>query len=125
MLGWMTSGLARGLQVRVENEVGTFIEPKFHACRLDVRNGARLPEKQVTVRIENLRFEPDFHPAKTAAGRGFPASQFFLAVHQNIGMVHVALVARPNFDCFDPTRFLDRQPEDEVPVRIGALRRKD
>ena len=116
MLGWIDLGLARGLQVRVENEVGTFIEPKLHPCRLDVRHGSRLPEKQVTIRIENLGLEPYFHPAKAGARRGFSASQFFFAVHQNIGVVHVAFVAGPNFDCFDPPRFLDGQPEDEIPV---------
>ena len=103
--------LSGGLQVRIENEVGAFVQTKRHSLRLNVRHRSRLPEKQVTVRIEDLRFDSDLHPAKTRAWRRFPAPQRFTPVDQNIGMVHVALVAGTNFDCFHPTRLLNGKPE--------------
>src|SRR5271155_4422210 len=67
--------LPRGLQMRVQDEVGALVQTQRHALRLNVRHSSRLPEEQVTVRIENLRFDSDLHPAKSGASHRFPAPQ--------------------------------------------------
>ena len=78
MLGWITSGFPDGCKMRVENQVRAFVEPQRHAFRLNVRNGSRLPEKQMAVGIEDLRLDADLHAAKTRAGLGFALARRIL-----------------------------------------------
>src|SRR5260221_10229954 len=100
--------LPRRLKMRVENEVGAFVEAQRHAFRLDVRNGSRLPEQQMTVGIEDLRLEANLHAAETRAGLGLALARRSFAVDQNICVVHVTLVAGTNLNRLHPARFLNR-----------------
>src|SRR5580704_6907576 len=105
----------------VENEVRARIEAKRHPLRLDVRDGARLPEEQVAVRIEYLRLDANLHAAKTGAGLGFALARGTGAIDENVGMMHEALVAGTNLNRFDPTRALDGNRKNKIPICVRAL----
>src|SRR5579862_1252391 len=96
------------LQMRVKNKVRAFVETQRHALRLNVGYCSWLPEKQVAIRVEDLGFDSDLHPAKSSARSGFPAAQRSSPVDQNIRMVYVTLIAGADFDCFYPARLLNR-----------------
>ena len=79
----------------------------------------------MAVRIEGLRLDSDFHAAKAGAGLGFALARCVRAVHQEVGVVHILLVAGTNLYRLDPFRLLDGKTENEVPVSICALRRQN
>ena len=116
--------LARWLQVRIQNEVGAFVEAQRHAFGLNVWNGARLPEEQMAVGIKHLRLDANLHTAETCARLGFAFARRARAIHENVRMMHVALVARTNLDRLHPARFLNRHRENEIPIGVDALRRQ-
>ena len=124
MLGWITSGFPDGCRCVLRIKIGAFVETQRHSLRLNVRNRSRLPEEQMAVGIEYLRLDANLHAAKTRARLGFPPARCARAIHQNVRVVHVALVAGTNLNRLHPSRFLDRHRENKIPVRVGALRRK-
>ena len=116
--------LPRWLQMCIQDQVRSFIQAQGHSVRLDVRNRARLPEQQVAVGIEDLRLDANLHAAETGARLALPLARRTGTIHQNVGVVHVALVARTNLNRFHPPRLLDWNGKNKVPVRVSALRRK-
>ena len=60
--------LAGRLQVDVQNQIRVFIEAQGHAFRLRFEHRARLPEKEVAVRIKVLGFDFEFHSREPGAG---------------------------------------------------------
>src|SRR5580700_4343654 len=79
----------------------------------------------MAVGIEDLRFDANLHAAKTCARLGFPLTQDFPAIDQNIGMMHIALVAGTNFDRFYPSRLADWNVKNKVPISISSRRGKN
>ena len=110
--------------MRVEHQVGAFVQTQRHAVRLVVHNGSGLPEKKVAVGIEHFRLNPDFHSAEAAARVFLHAARRLVAVDQNVGVMHQALVARTDLDRPHPSRLVDRDRQNEIPVLIDAARRQ-
>ena len=63
------------LEVGVEHEVVTRIQSERHTRRFRVRHGTWFPEKEVAVRIEGLRFNPQLHAGKAVSGIFLPGSR--------------------------------------------------
>ena len=57
--------------------------------------------------------------------RAFALARRTRAINQNVGVVHIALVAGTNLDRLHPTRLVNRHRKNKIPIRVGALRRKD
>ena len=112
--------LAGGLHVCVQDKVGSLVEAQRHSIGLDVRHGAGLPEEEMAVGIEDLRLDHDVHAAETCAGLFFLLARNFLAVDQDIGVMHQALVAGSYLYRFDPARVIDGNRQNEIPVRVEA-----
>ena len=106
--------------MRVQDEIGAFVKSQCHAFRFNVRDGPGLPEEQVTIRVEDLRLDPNLHSSETGARLGFAPAGGSFAIDKNVGVVHVALVAGTNLNRLHPTRFLNRHRENEIPIGVGA-----
>src|SRR3954447_20198335 len=113
------------LQVRVEHQVGSLIQPQSHALRFNVRNRPRLPEQQVAIGVEDLRLNPNLHPPKTRTGFALSLARGRRSIDQYIGMMYVTLVSRPNLDRLNPLGFLDGNAKNEIPVGVRSLRWKN
>src|SRR3954447_16077222 len=78
----------------------------------------------MAVRIEDLGFDADLHASEAGARLGFAIFQGARAIHEDVRVMHIPLVAGTNLNRFDPARLLNGNGENEVPVGIGALRRQ-
>src|SRR4051794_26575736 len=76
----------------------------------------------MAVGIEHIRLDTNLHAAETRARLGFALSRCARAIHHDVGVMHITLVARTNLDCLHPSRFLNWQRENKVPVTVSALR---
>ena len=108
----------------VQNQVRAFVEPQCHPIRLNVRNGPRLPKQQMTVGVKHLRLDANLHAAKACARLGFALARGCFAIHQNIRVVHITLVARTNLHRLHPARFLNRHRKNKIPICVGARGRQ-
>src|SRR5579872_4267519 len=118
-------GFPGRLKVSVENQVGAFVETQRHSFGFNIRNRPRLPEEQVAVGIEDVRLDANLHAAKTCAGLGFAGTRGSGTIDENVGVVDIPLISGTNLDCLYPSRLVDWNRENEIPVCVGSLRWKN
>src|ERR1700683_4332554 len=75
--------------------------------------------------FKHLRLDANLHASKTGARYGFPASRRFIAIDEQVGMMNIALVPGTNLHRLHPLCLGYGHTENEIPVRVRALRWKD
>src|ERR1035438_824860 len=106
----------------VKYEICVFVEANGHSVRFHVRRRTRLPEQKMAVGIKYLRLNGQFHSAESRSRLLFLQASGLPAIHQHVGVVHQSLVARTDFDGFQPVSSINRGPKNEIrsPVRAAS-----
>ncbi len=72
----------------------------------------------MAIGIKDFGLDGQVHPAEACAGFCFLTAAGLLAVDQNIGVMHQAFIAWPDFHGFQPARAVHRGVKHEVPVIV-------
>jgi len=115
-------GLARGLEVHVDHEIGSGLDRPCHALRFDERHRSGLPEQEMTFRVERCGLDSQIHPAETRLR--IPCverSRGARAIDQDVRVMHDLLAAGADLDRVDVPGGADRHRQHEVAKHIGAL----
>src|SRR6185369_9824966 len=78
----------------------------------------------MAVGIKGFRFYRQVHTREARAGLDFLTTPVLLAVDQNIGVMHEALVAGSNLDGFEPAGAPDRRAKYKIPIIVRAARQQ-
>ncbi len=106
----------------VEDEIASGVEAQSHVSWFDVRSRARLPEKNVTVRIEGFRLDAQFHARETVAGMFLLSARKVLAIEKDIRVVNDAFFTRADLDCLHPADIAKIGGKNEVPIVVDTRR---
>ena len=106
--------------MNVEHQVGARIESQGHAVGLGIRRGSWLPEEEMAVGIKCFGLNFNFHSAEAGPRGRFLRASRLHAIHQNIGVMHHAFVARPYFDGFEPAGSIHWSAKNKIPILVSA-----
>ena len=118
-------GLARGLEVHVQDEVGPRVEAPRHVRRLLAGRAARLPEEEVAVRIEALGFDRDFHAGESRLRiEGVAPPRGLRPVDQHVRVMRDPPIVEADLERPHEARGRDGNRQHEVAEDVRAARRE-
>ena len=113
--------LAGRLQVNVQNQIVAWIETPCHAVGLNPRGASRLPEKEVAVGIERVAGDHQIHAGESFTRNFFRTPGGARAIHQQIGVMRGARMARANLNCLHVTGLAHGWRQHKVPEDIRTI----